>query len=186
MINKHDNKLAIFNSGVDSTVHSIPVPAGTCDVGFAIVDKVEAVKYVSTIVLDDLLKPFMDGTNPMYAKIDTEGAEVLILRSMKQLLANRVIKGASIEWAPMRWSKFGISKDEGIKLVCSLLKTYDIHVMHTLIIKQLPESIRAKEYVYPLTKGATTPDMLAYKLDETNCKDIGNIDTSLMIDVKET
>ena len=67
---------------------------------------------VSSVSLDDLL-----GRQVVALwHIDTEGAEVDVLRSAERLFANQRIRRVLLEWNPTRWARFNISRDDAIRV----------------------------------------------------------------------
>jgi len=47
--------------------------------------------------------------------LDTEGAEVSVIRSARALLESDRVRRVTFEWSPWRWKKFGVLISEGVK-----------------------------------------------------------------------
>ena len=66
---------------------------------------------VSSISLDELVGP---SVQVGLWHLDTEGAEVPVLRSASRLIAERRLRNVILEWRPRRWGRFNISMQAGI------------------------------------------------------------------------
>jgi FkbM family methyltransferase len=96
----------------------------------------EVVQYrVKTVRLDDFLAS-RELPCPTYVKLDTEGAEINILRGAKKLLRSETT--IVCELHPYAWEEFGTSFDELLKLVSDSGKT----------IEYLDPSMRIQEGAY--------------------------------------
>jgi FkbM family methyltransferase len=73
----------------------------------------DAKKKVFSTSLDHLIGPV--GQVEMW-HIDTEGAEIGVLKSALNLFTGRRIKRVIMEWTPEKWGEFGVSQEDGVKL----------------------------------------------------------------------
>ena len=78
---------------------------------------------VESISLDELIGN--DSAPIALWHIDTEGAEIGVLRSAEKLFARRWIQRVSFEFEPSRWNKFGVSIEEGIKVLHRVFNSND-------------------------------------------------------------
>lgn len=73
-----------------------------------------------TVSLDDLL---LNSTLQLYlVKIDTEGFELSVLRSMRKLLAGKRVAYMMVEVTPVFWARDGLAREDVYKEFSALLK----------------------------------------------------------------
>jgi len=98
----------------------INVAVGECNTGF-VIQKNSQVKSVETVVVDELLEArgWKDKSIEV-VKIDTEGAEVGVLKGMANAFEGQHVKNLIIELAPHVWSGLGLSIEEGKALFNSI------------------------------------------------------------------
>ena len=85
-------------------------------------------KRVPTFVLDDSM-PASCAPHIFAVKMDTEGAEVMILRGMRKLLKR--IDNLQVELGPMYWKNYGVTPADGVALLKQLTNSfgYDAYLM---------------------------------------------------------
>lgn len=76
---------------------------------------------VSSVRLDDLVAADAD---VVLWHVDTEGAEIGVLKSARSLLQQRRIKNILMEWEPTRWKVFSLPVPEGLALAKHMLANY--------------------------------------------------------------
>lgn len=98
----------------------INVAKGECSTGF-VIQKDNEVMSVETVVIDELLasRAWM-GKSIEVVKIDTEGAEIGVLKGMTNVIKAKHVKNFIIELAPHVWSGLGLSLSEGKALLSSI------------------------------------------------------------------
>lgn len=102
---------------------------------------------ISTVSLDSLVP---DGHIVELWHLDTEGAEIGVLKSATQLFKAKRIRRLVVEWLPDMWPKYGVSLDEGVRMAATLLGDYDCvnSCGHPADFSQKQGGLRTRYMVY--------------------------------------
>ena len=128
----HTNAVRVYNAGLSDTPGTIRQSTGGCD-GFNKALSPEStslqminafgggMRHVPTFVLDDTISPDCDPRTAIFAaKMDTEGAEIIILRGMRRLLAAHRVTNLLIEITPLNWQSYGVVREKGVAVLAEL------------------------------------------------------------------
>jgi FkbM family methyltransferase len=156
LINGFHEKITVFNNGVSSKMgYKIDIDSSTCNGGFSFDSQKNEEKSTGKNVLIDTfqLDPLIDEIDKeVIMKIDTEGSEVDILKTMMRSIKSQKIKSLVIEIIPTLWPLKGNDFEEGVKVFQEILDNgYEVYVLFdpNPYKEQAAKKVATPSYIHP-------------------------------------
>ena len=111
-------KIKIYNNFLLNEEKEIYLQDNDCEGTFKVKENLNSNKKIKSVIFDKFYK----NEDILLIKIDTEGNEILILKSMLKVLQKNRIRHMIIELTPPWWKDFDINIEEGIDILNFLLK----------------------------------------------------------------